>query len=70
MDPIDIGSQKLKAKVTIDIYGNKLMNTIETKPSFASPSNLAYMFVIVRGWTRIDFKGQWFKFKITCTIDF
>ena len=32
MNPIDFGSQRLKFKVTMDIYGNKVVNTIETKP--------------------------------------
>ena len=31
MNPIDFGGQRSKVKVTMDIYGNKLMNTIETK---------------------------------------
>ena len=30
MHPIDIGGQRSKVKVTMDIYGNKLVNTIET----------------------------------------
>ena len=30
MDPIDFGGQRSKVKVTIDMYGNKLLNTIET----------------------------------------
>ena len=32
MDPIDFGGQRSKVKVTMDIYGNKLVNMIETKP--------------------------------------
>ena len=32
MDTIDFGGQRSKVKVTMDIYGNKLVNTIETKP--------------------------------------
>ena len=31
MNPIGFGGQRSKVKVTIDIYGNKLVNTIETK---------------------------------------
>ena len=31
MNPIDFGGQRSKVKVTMDIYGNKLVNTIETK---------------------------------------
>ena len=30
MHPIDCGGQRSKVKVTMDIYGNKLVNTIET----------------------------------------
>ena len=36
-----------KVKVTIDMYGNKLVNTIETKPLCASSSNFADMLAIV-----------------------
>ena len=36
MDPIDFGGQRSKVKVTMDIYRNKLVNTIETKPLRAS----------------------------------
>ena len=60
MNPIDFGDQRSKVKVTIDIYGNKLVNKIETKPLCASPSNLAYKLAIVRGWTLLifEFRGQ------------
>ena len=51
MNPIDFGGQRSKVKVTIDIYGNKLVNAIETKPLCSSLSNLADMSAIVRGWT-------------------
>ena len=30
MNPIDLGGQRSKVKVTMDIYGNKLVNAIET----------------------------------------
>ena len=30
MNPIDFGCQRSKVMVTIDIYGSKLVNTIET----------------------------------------
>ena len=30
LHPIDFGGQRSKVKVTLDIYGNKLVNTIET----------------------------------------
>ena len=36
MDPIDIGGQRSKVMVTMDIYGNKLVNSIATKLLFAS----------------------------------
>ena len=32
MNPIDFKVQRSKVKVTMDIYGNKLVNMIETKP--------------------------------------
>ena len=36
IDPIDFGGQRSKVKVTIDNYGNKLVNKLETKPLCAS----------------------------------
>ena len=36
MKPIEFGGQRSKVKVTMDIYGNKLVNTIETKLLCAS----------------------------------
>ena len=51
MNPIDFGGHRLKVKVTIEMYGNKLVNTIETKPLCASSSNLADMLTMVRGRT-------------------
>ena len=51
MNPNDFGGQRSKVKVTMDIYGNKLVNTIETKPLCISLSNLADMLTMVRGWT-------------------
>ena len=36
MDPIDFGGQGSKVKVTMDIYGTKLVNMVATKPLFAS----------------------------------
>ena len=32
MNPIDFGGQRSKVKVTMDIYGDKVVNAIETKP--------------------------------------
>ena len=49
MKPIDFGGQRSKVKVTMDIYGNKLVNKIETKPLCTSSSNLVDMLGMVRG---------------------
>ena len=49
MNPIDFEGQRSKVKVTMDIYGNKLVNTIETKPLHISLSNLAGMLTMMRG---------------------
>ena len=49
MDPIDFGGQRSKVKVTMDIYGYKLVNTIETKPLCISSSNL-----VDTQWTYMD----------------
>ena len=46
MSPIDLRSQR--SRVTVDTYGNKLVNMIATKPFCASLSNLADMLAIVR----------------------
>ena len=51
MNPIDFGGQRSKVKVTIEMHGNKLVNTVETKPLCASSSNLADMLTMVRGWS-------------------
>ena len=48
MDPIDFGGQRSKVKVAMDIYGNKLVNTIATKLLCISVSNLADMLTMVR----------------------
>ena len=44
----------------MDIYGNKLVNTVETKPLCISLSNLADMLTMVREWTLLilEVKGQ------------
>ena len=49
------------------IYGNKLVNTIATKPLCASLSNLADMLTMVR-MKPIDFGGQKSKVKVTLDI--
>ena len=60
MNPIDFGGQRSKVKVTMDIYGNKLVNMIETKPLCISLSDLADMLTMVRGWTLLilEVRGQ------------
>ena len=49
MNPINFGGQRSKVKVTMDIYGIKLVNTIDTKPLRISLSNLADMLTLLRG---------------------
>ena len=56
MNPTHFGGQRSKVKVTMDIYGNKLVNMIETKPLCISLSNLAEMLTMMRGWTRWIFE--------------
>ena len=48
MDSIDFGGQRSNVKFTMDIYGNMLANTIETKLLCASSSNLADMSTMIR----------------------
>ena len=50
-------------KITIDIYRNKLVNKIETKPLCASSSNFA-----CKRMNPIDFRGQRSKVKVTMDI--
>ena len=49
MNTIDFLGQRSKVKVTTDIYGNKLVNMIETKPSCISLSYLTDMLKMMRG---------------------
>ena len=60
MNPIGFEGQRSKVKVTINIYGEKLVNTIETKPLCVSSSNFAEMLTFVRGWTLLilEVRGQ------------
>ena len=60
MNTIDFGGQRSKVKVTMDIYENKHVNTIETKLFCISLSNLADMLTMLRGWTLliVEVKGQ------------
>ena len=73
IDPIDIGGQRSKVKVTMDMYGNKPVNTIATKPVRASSSNLAEILTMVRGWTLLILevrgqrsRSQWTHMEISC----
>ena len=58
MNPIHFGSQRSKVNVTMDVYGNKLVNTIETKLLCISLSNLTDMLIMVREMDSIDFGGE------------
>ena len=49
MNPFYFGDQRSKVKVTMNIYGNKLVNMIETKPLCISLSYLADMLRMMRG---------------------
>ena len=56
----------------MDTYGNKLVNTIETKPLCASSSNLADMLTVMRGYTLLILKvrgqrsrSQWTSMEIS-----
>ena len=57
-----------KVKVIIDIYGNKVVNMIETKPLCASSSNFADMCSYSERMDPIDFGGQRLKVKVTMDI--
>ena len=50
MNPIDFWGQRSTVNVTMDMYGNKLVNRIETKLLCISLSNLADILTMVRGW--------------------
>ena len=58
INTLDFGDHRSKYKVTIDMYGNKLVNTIETKLLCASSSNLVDMLAIVRGWTLLTLEDR------------
>ena len=60
MNPTDFVGQRSKAKVTMEIYGNKLVNTIETIPLCISLSILADMLTMVIRWNLLilEVKGQ------------
>ena len=63
-----IRGQRSKFKVTIDIYGSKLVNMIETKPLCAISSNLADILAKVRRWTLLilSVRGQKSSSQLTC----
>ena len=62
MNPIDFRDQRSKVKVTMDIYVDKLVKTIETELLCISLSNLAEMSTLVRGLIDpIDFGGYVLK---------
>ena len=65
MDPIDFGGQRSKVKVTIDMYGNKLVNTIKTKLFFCFFSELGGHVNHCERINPIDFGGHRSKFKVT-----
>ena len=55
----------------MDIYGDQLVNTIETKPLCISSSNFAEMLTLVQGWTLLilEVRGQGHSehvWKISC----
>ena len=73
MNPIDFGGQRSKVKVKMDRYGDKLVNTIETKQLCISSSNFAEMLTLLRGWTLLILevrgqrsRSQWTRMKISC----
>ena len=68
MNPIDFEGQRSKVKVTMGIYGNKLLNTIAIKPLIASWSNLADMLAMLRGWTLLILKVTGQRSKVTMDI--
>ena len=51
----------------MNIFNDKLVNMIETKPLCASSSNLADMLAIVRGWTLsiVEVGGQRSRSQLT-----
>ena len=70
MDSIDFRGHRSDVKVTIHIYGKKLVNMKETKSLCASSSNLADLLTMVRGWNSIDFGGHRSEVKATIGITY
>ena len=56
----------------MDIYGDKLVNTKETKPLCISSSNLAEMLIMVRGWTLlilVKVTMEWTHTELSCELN-
>ena len=79
MDPIDFGAQRSKVKVTIDIYGNNVVNTIGTKPlcafEYDRDYTIACFFVKLgrhvnhgKRMNPLNFGGHRSKVKVTMDI--
>ena len=64
MKPIDFGGQRSRVKVTIDIYGNKLVNTIETKNVVCFFIKLGRHVIYGERMNSIDFGGHRSKVKV------
>ena len=64
MKPIDFGGQRSRVKVTIDIYGNKLVNTIETKNGVCFFIKLGRHVIYGERMNSIDFGGHRSKVKV------
>ena len=64
MNPIDLGGQRSKVKVTMDIFGNKLLITIATKP-LAALIKLGRHVNHGKRMNPFDFGGQRSKVKVT-----
>ena len=58
MNPIYFGGQRSKVKVTIDIYGNTLVNTIESELLWISFIKLDRHVNHGKRMDPIDFEGQ------------
>ena len=68
MNPIDFGGQRSKVKVSMEIYGNRLVNTIETKPLCISSSNLAEMLTMVNLIDQ-ESRSRWVSLtNVGCTV--
>ena len=65
---LEVTGQRSKFKVTIDMYGNKLVNTIKTKPLCASSSKLGKHVNHGERMNSIDFGGHRSKLKVRMGI--